>query len=547
LTGAAAETGWRVRGLELGLHEPEAVLRERAAGALGVPPGDVRSLRLARKSVDARQRRGVRRIHFVCHVDVELARPPRGAVFERSRRAGRVVERPAALPLAPERVDPGMRDAAVAVVGAGPAGLLAALVLAERGARVTLVDRGSSLRARGRKLVAFERTRRPDPESNLLFGEGGAGTYSDGKLYTRVDDPLEAAVLDVLVACGAPEEIRYDARAHIGTDRLHRLLPRLRERLAAAGVAFQWDTRVDGLRVEERAGRRRVRALVTTAGELPCRAVVLAPGHSARDTWQRLADQGVVVEPKPFQLGVRVEHPQPLVDRGRYGEGPEAARLGPAYYALVSRPGTGAAGAHSFCMCPGGQIVASVSEPGLLCTNGMSNSRHSSPFANAGLVTTLAPADFGAGAFDGVALQRLLEARFFEAGGSDYHAPAQRVPDFLAGRETPAPGRSSYRLGLVPGRVDALLPERVRDALRRALLHFDRAIPGFAGPEGLLVGIETRSAGPVRLVRDGETRRAEGFANLLPVGEGAGHAGGIMTAALDGAHAARALLRLGCD
>jgi uncharacterized FAD-dependent dehydrogenase len=283
-----------------------------------------------------------------------------------------------------------------------------------------------------------------------------------------------------------------------------------------------------------------VRAVRTTAGELQCDALIVAVGHSARDTWAWLARDGVVFEAKPFQLGVRIEHPQALVTAGRYGTGPEARMLGPAAYNLRAPAPLGGLGAHSFCMCPGGRIVASVSEPGGLCTNGMSNSKHSSRYANAAVVTTLGPASFaehGAGPFAGVALQRALEARFFAAGGGTYAAPAQRAPAVLAGREASGDFSTSYGFGVVPGRIDALLPQAVRDALRGALAAFDRQLPGFGGPEGVLVGVETRSSGPVRAPRDGETRCAAGFANLYPIGEGAGHAGGITSAAIDGAHA----------
>jgi uncharacterized FAD-dependent dehydrogenase len=455
-----------------------------------------------------------------------------------------VVPAPARARIEVERPHPSLARACAVVVGAGPAGLFAALVLARNGLAVTLLDRGAALRERGRAVGRFDRSRVPDPETNLLFGEGGAGTYSDGKLYTRVEDPLEVPLLEELVACGAPPEILYDARAHIGTDRLHRILPLLRARLEADGVTFLWRTRLEKLVLEDGAPRR-VRAVATSAGEIACDALVLAPGHSARDTWERLAAQGVAVEAKPFQLGVRIEHPQALIDAGRHGAGPEAAALGPASYNLACKAGEGLPAAHSFCMCPGGRIVASVSEPGLLCTNGMSNSRHSSPFANAALVTTLGPRELGPGPFAGVELQRELEARFFREGGGDYTAPAQRAPEFLLGRDSRDAGPSSYRFGTRPGRIDLLLPTRVREALRRALARFDRLIPGFAGPEALLVGLESRSSGPLRLPRDECTRRARGFANLYPVGEGAGYAGGIMSAALDGARAAQALLQHG--
>jgi uncharacterized FAD-dependent dehydrogenase len=379
--------------------------------------------------------------------------------------------------------------------------------------------------------VKFHRTRVPDPETNLLFGEGGAGTYSDGKLYTRVDHELEVPILDELVACGAPPEILFDARAHIGTDRLHRLLPRLRARLEEAGVTLAWETRLEGLVTDE----SRVRAVRTTRGEIGCDAVVLATGHSARDTWRALAADGVRIEAKPFQFGVRIEHAQDRITEQRYG----TDRLGPASYNLVCRR----VGVHSFCMCPGGRIVASVNEAGTLCTNGMSNARHSSGFANAALVVTVGPDEFGPGAFAGVEYQRKFEEAFFAAGGRDYSAPVQTASDFLAGRDSTGAFRTSYVLGTRPGRIDRLLPDRVRASLAVALEAFDAELPGFAGDSALLVGVETRSSGPIRMVRDPDSRAALGLSNLYPVGEGAGYAGGIMSAALDGARSAQSLLR----
>jgi hypothetical protein len=539
-----ATQSYRVLGLELGLEEPEAVLRERALAAAGVGAELVRGFRIARKALDARRRGGARRLHFVVHAEIVLDAGAQPASLERALRAGRVVPAPGRGAIEVARVHASARGAHVVVVGAGPAGLFAALVLARGGARVTLIDRGPALRERGRAVAAFGNRREPDPEANLLFGEGGAGTYSDGKLYTRVEHPLEVPLLEELVACGAPPEILYDARAHVGTDRLHRILPALRGRLEASGVRFAFGVRLEGLVADARSPRR-VRALATSQGELGCDALLLAPGHSARDTWHALERDGVALEAKPFQLGVRIEHPQDLIDAGRYGREVASGLLSPAYYALACRAGNGSAPAHSFCMCPGGQIVAAVNLPGFLCTNGMSNSRHSSGWANAALVVTLGPRELGAEIWAGVAFQQALERAAFAAGGGDYTAPAQRAPDFLAGRETRSLGATSYRFGVRPGRLDELLPEAVRDALRRALTRWGREIPGFASQAGLLVGVETRSSGPVRLPRDEGSRRARGFANLFPVGEGSGHAGGIMSAAIDGARSAQALLEQG--
>jgi uncharacterized FAD-dependent dehydrogenase len=536
----------RVSGLVQRLDEPDDSLRARAALQAGLSTVPLRGFRFVRRSLDARRTRGA--MHFVCQVELVIDAEPLPASVARALRSGRASEvDPPPEPVIEKRRD-GVEGARAVVVGAGPAGIFAAWILAQNGVRVHVLERGADVRDRAKRVVGFHRSREVDPETNLLFGEGGAGTFSDGKLYTRIDDPFEPLILEELVACGAPPEILYDARAHIGTDKLHRVLPRLRARLEERGVVFHWNTRMEELVLEE-SSVRRVRAARTSAGELGCEALFLAPGHSARDTWTRLHAQGVLFEAKPFQLGVRIEHPQELVTRGRYGSGEEARLLGPASYNLVSRASEAAAAAHSFCMCPGGKIVASVSEAGLLCTNGMSNSRHSSPWANAALVTTVQPADFAAfgdGPFAGVALQRSLERAFFEAGGGNYCAPAQRASDFLAGRSTEDGRlRTSYVFGAVPARIDRLVPEGVRGAIARALVSFERAIPGFSGPEGLLVGLESRSSGPVRIPRDPTTLRALGFANLFPCGEGAGYAGGITSAALDGVRAAKAWLTSG--
>ncbi len=531
---------WRLFQLDAPVGASDLELREAAARELGFEPGALRGMRIARRALDARVRGGERRLRWVCHVDLIVDAKRRPARLERALRAGRAKEAPPQVGVELDAVDPSWRATGappVVVVGAGPGGLFAAHVLARNGVRVVLVERGPRVEERGRHVVRFHRTRAVDPERNLLFGEGGAGTYSDGKIYTRVDDPLEVPLLEELVACGAPPEILYDSSAHIGTDKLHRILPRLRARLEAEGVEFRFDTRVESLVLDS----GRVRALRTSAGDVAASAVVLAVGHSARDTWRALADQGVAFAAKPFQLGLRIEHSQELIDRGRFG-GPQPV-LGAASYNLVCRASESLPSAFSFCMCPGGRIVASVNEPGLLCTNGMSNSKHSSAWATAALVTTFGPEQFGEGAFAGVELQRELERRFFEAGGSDYTAPAQGARDFLEGRASETVRRSTYTFGERPARLDELLPPLGRDALRRALALFERQLPHFSSNEGLFVGLESRSSGPVRMLRDAQRRCAVGIENLYPVGEGAGYAGGIMSAALDGAGSAQALLR----
>jgi uncharacterized FAD-dependent dehydrogenase len=538
---------WRLLGLEWELRASDDELRRQAARHAGVEPEVVRGFRIARKSLDARFRGGRRRMRFVGHVDLMLDAGVRTEALKKLLRKGRASEPLPPETLAAPAVHPSLalpQPARVAIVGAGPAGLAAALVLAESGIPATIVERGPQVGERSRRLVRFHRHRQLDPDANLLFGEGGAGTYSDGKIYTRVDDPLEVPLLEALVEAGAPPAIAYDSLAHIGTDRLHRMLPRIRARLEAGGIRFVWNTRMEGIRCDAGAPRR-VQALRTTAGEIPCDALILAPGHSARETWRQLDAAGVPFEARPFQLGLRIEHPQELIDRGRYGDGPDSALLGAASYNLVSRAQGSVRAAHSFCMCPGGRIVASVHEEGVLCTNGMSNSTHSSPWATSAIVTTMGPADFGQGPFDGVEFQARLERAAFHLGGGDYTAPAQTAADFLAGRITATIRETTWPFGTVGARLDELVPPLVRDALGRALRHFDRALPGFAGETGLFVGIETRSSGPIRIPRDEETLLADGFANLRPVGEGAGWAGGIMSAMIDGARAARSLAARG--
>ena len=529
----------RAMAIELGLNESDSVLCARSAQAIGIDEAVVQGLRMGRRALDARRRGRRHVLRFVIHVDLDLPADFRSDALDRALKSGRArrVDPPAVFALeAPPRHWQSRR---VVVVGSGPAGLYAAWTLAANGVAVDLIDRGPNLRDRGRAVARFSGSRELDPERNLLYGEGGAGTYSDGKLYTRTQHALEAPILQTLIDAGAEPEIAFDARAHVGTDRLHRILPRLRGQLEDMGVRFHFDTRLESFVTD---GVGSVSAVRTSKGELPADAVMLAIGHSARDTLRALSAEGLVVEAKPFQLGLRIEHPQSLIDLGRFGEGADLEKLGHAYYSLVAKGSDGVPTVHSFCMCPGGQIVASVAQPGLLCTNGMSNSKHSSPFGNSGLVVTLGAREFGEGAFAGLEYQEKLESAFFEAGGGDYTAPAQRVPDFLAGREKSALLRSSYKFGLHATRVDQLLPASVTEALRAAILRFDRQIPGYAGDQGVLVGVESRSSSPFRIPRDPESRIAQAFENLYPIGEGAGYAGGIMSAAIDGARSAWALL-----
>ena len=525
--------------ITLAAEEPESLLRAKCAQQIGISEDEIVDLRIAHRSLDARRRGRRHELKFVFHVDVGLSASAEATAVDQALKAGRARPIQESVDFVRVEIEASKRDQRFAVVGAGPAGLYAAWTLAANGVRVDLIDRGPALQDRGRALALFNKTRDVDPERNILYGEGGAGTYSDGKLYTRTQHAIEAPIVRTLIEAGAAPEIAFDARAHVGTDRLHRILPVLRARLEEMGVRFHFDTRVDALGIR---GDKRVVELETSSGTMPCDGVILALGHSARDTIRSFYKQGLELEAKPFQLGLRIEHPQALIDEGRFGAGADLARLGHANYSLVAKAEGEASAVHSFCMCPGGQIVAAVAQPGLLCTNGMSNSKHSSPFANSGLVMTLGPREFGDGVFAGVDYQEALERRFFEAGGGDYSVPTQRVIDFVEGRASSRLGRSSYRLGSTSVRIDELLPESMTTALRAGIRKFERQLPGYSGEEGVLVGIESRSSGPIRMPRDRITRLASGFENLWPVGEGAGYAGGIMSAAIDGARSAWAAL-----
>jgi uncharacterized FAD-dependent dehydrogenase len=376
-----------------------------------------------------------------------------------------------------------------------------------------------------------------DPESNVLFGEGGAGAFSDGKLTSR--SAAAGEVLDALVEAGAPAETLYHARPHVGTDLLAGVVRGLRRRIESHGGSFAFGTRAEGLVLEAGA----VRGLDTSAGRLEAGAVVLAPGASARDTYGWLLRAGVGLGPKPFQMGVRIEHPQSLVDKAQYGRFAGHPRLGAAEYRLVSRGRPGAKAVYTFCMCPGGEIMAAVASARELSTNGMSRSARDGPYASSALVATFEPhTDFGGEPLAGVHFQARVERAAYAAGGGGWRAVAQRASDYLAGRATRGRLETSYWFGVVAGSISYFLPAGYGKWLARALVEFDNKISGFAGPEGVLVGFEARASGPVRVPRDERSRQSLTTPGLYPAGEGAGYAGGILSSAADGLRAARAVI-----
>ena len=433
------------------------------------------------------------------------------------------------------------------VIGAGPCGLFAALILAQMGFRPLILDRGKVVRERTKDTWRLWRRSVLDPESNVQFGEGGAGTFSDGKLHSQIKDPrhLGRKVLTEFVRAGAPPEILTDAKPHIGTFRLVTVVEHLRATIEALGGEYRFESRVADLDIATTPeGTRQVRGVTLASGErIAAEQVVLAVGHSARDTFKMLFDREVAIEAKPFSIGFRIEHPQSLIDRARFGAAAGHPILGAADYKLVHHCANGRA-VYSFCMCPGGTVVAATSEEGRVATNGMSQYSRNERNANAGIVVGITPADYPGGPLAGIEFQRHWEARAFAAGGGTYAAPAQRVGDFLAGRPSTALGAviPSYRPGVTPTDLSTCLPDYAIAAIREALPAFARKIPGFAMDDAVLTGVETRTSSPIRIRRNADFESLNTI-GLYPAGEGAGFAGGILSAGVDGIKVAEAVAR----
>jgi uncharacterized protein len=512
--------------LFVALEESEEPLTTLAARALGRPPSDVGEVRVLRRALDARKGRG---------------RPPGYQLRLLVGDPGQSVRSLGPTATMRPRWPAGRPMPRVVIVGAGPAGAFAALRLTEAGIAPTIVERGKPVQPRRRDLAELQRGTL-NPDSNYCFGEGGAGTYSDGKLYTRSKDRQAVArVLADLLRFGAPPEIQIDSRPHVGSNRLPKVLTALRAELEQASVVYRFETEATGLRCE----RGRVRAVRLRGGdELAADAVVLAVGHSARPVYQWLVDSGIAVVRKDFALGVRMEHPQPVIDRLQYGAHAGHPRLPPAFYELKT-PAAGRT-VYSFCMCPGGWIVPAATEPDGVVVNGMSLSRRDSPFANAGIVVELRAADFGPpseGPLAGVRLQRTIEQAAFHLGGGRFRAPAAKLEDFLARRPGHKLPSTSYRPGIVDAALDEVFPAFLSEPLRQGLAALVRRFPELAHPEAVLIAAETRTSAPVRIVRDPVTLASPSVEGLYPCGEGAGYAGGIISAALDGQRVAGAILQ----
>jgi uncharacterized FAD-dependent dehydrogenase len=433
------------------------------------------------------------------------------------------------------------------VVGMGPAGLFAGLLLAQMGFRPLILERGKEVRERTRDTWGLWRESVLNPESNVQFGEGGAGTFSDGKLYSQIKDPkhLGRKVLDEFVKAGAPEEILYVGHPHIGTFRLVGMVEKMRETIRSLGGEIRFGSRMDDIEISEgHNGVKQVTGVVLNNGDrIATSHLVLAVGHSARDTFEMLHKRGVYIEPKPFSIGLRIEHPQSLIDRARYGKNAGNTLLGAADYKLVYHAANGRS-VYSFCMCPGGTVVAATSEAGCVVTNGMSQYSRNKRNANSGIVVGITPEqDYPGGPLAGIELQRRLESRAFELGGKNYHAPGQLVGDFLAGRPSTEFGgvRPSYTPGVRLTDLSIALPDFAIAAIREALPAFAKQIKGYDMADAVLTGVETRTSSPIRIKRNKDDYQSINTRGLYPSGEGAGYAGGILSAAVDGIEVAEAV------
>ncbi|MGB4765781.1 MAG: NAD(P)/FAD-dependent oxidoreductase [Rugosibacter sp.] len=537
----------RLTELKLPLNHGPDDLHAAILARLGITSDALLNVQIYRRSVDARKSSAV---ILTYTVDVVVANEE--AIYQRLQKTA-ATTRTGGHPVS-RTPDMDYRFVAHAadkqsivrpvVIGTGPCGLFAGLLLAQMGFRPIILERGKAVRERTQDTWKFWRQSQLNPESNVQFGEGGAGTFSDGKLYSQVRDPeyRSRKVLTEFVKAGAPEEILYVAKPHIGTFRLVSMVENMRASIEALGGEIRFSQRVTDFDIEHGQSEGKLRGLTLASGEyIAANHVVLAIGHSARDTFYTLHERGVFMEAKPFSIGVRIEHPQSLIDEARYGANAGHPILGAADYKLVHHAKNGRS-AYSFCMCPGGTVVAAASEPGRLVTNGMSQYSRNERNANSAIVVGITPADYPGNPLAGIEFQRHWEALAYQAGGSTYAAPAQRVGDFLAQRPSTTLGDvlPSYKPAIHLTDLSLCLPDFVIKTLFEALPAFDKQIRGFAMDDALMTGIETRTSSPVRITRNDQYQSLN-TRGLFPAGEGAGYAGGILSAAIDGIKAAEAV------
>ena len=530
----------RLSGLTLPLDHPDEAMPEAICTRLGVPREDLLGFEVVKRGNDARKKSA---ILLVYTVDVSLR--DEAAVLARLAGDHELRQRPDTDYRFPVMAPQGWSGLRPVVVGAGPCGLFAGLVLAQMGFRPIILDRGKVVRERTKDTWGLWRRSELNPDSNVQFGEGGAGTFSDGKLYCRIKDPrfLGRKVMEEFVKAGAPPEILYVAHPHIGTFKLVKVVENIREQIVALGGEIRFEQRVTDVHIEN-GHLRGLTVLDQTTGqshELRADHVVMALGHSSRDTFEMLHARGVHIEAKPFSIGFRVEHPQGLIDRARWGRHAGHPLLGAADYKLVHHASNGRS-VYSFCMCPGGTVVAATSEPGRVVTNGMSQYSRNERNANAGIVVGIDPRDYPGDALAGIALQRELESNAFVLGGGDYRAPGQLVGDFIAGKPSTALGSvtPSYKPGVTPTDLHKALPAYAIEAMREAFPAFGRKIKGFDTHDAVLTGVETRTSSPIKITR-GDDFQSLNVRGLYPAGEGASYAGGILSAGVDGIKVAEAV------
>ena len=526
-------------------HEADA-LAAAILERLGIEPSDLLSFNVFKRSYDARHKS---HIQLIYQLDVEVAEGVEQPLLETFAQSSRVGPSPdtnyhfVAHASADFPAPPQQRPI---VIGFGPCGILAALLLAQMGLKPLVLERGQAVRQRTQDTWGFWRKRSLNTESNVQYGEGGAGTFSDGKLYSQVKDKrhLGRKVMNEFVAAGAPEEILYVSKPHIGTFKLVTMVEKMRAEIIRLGGEIRFGQKVEALlRDIDGEGDGQVRGLITSDGEtIESKHIVLAIGHSARDTFQMVLDAGVFIEPKPFSIGFRIEHPQSVIDEARFGDNAGHPLLGAADYKLVHHCKSGRS-VYSFCMCPGGTVVAATSEEGRVVTNGMSQYSRNERNANSAIVVGINPEeDYPGHALAGIDLQRELESLAYRMGGENYNAPAQLVGDFLKDKPSTALGTvvPSYQPGITLTDLSDALPDFAIAAIREALLAFDKQIKGFAMADAVLTGIETRSSSPICIRRSGNFQSVN-TRGLYPAGEGAGYAGGILSAGIDGIKVAEAL------
>jgi len=535
------DTMLRIQELKLPLDHAEPALRQAILKRLALSDQALVSFTVFKRAYDARKRSDIQLIYTLdCEVKDEAS------VLKRLAKDKQIGKSPDLDYKPPVRAPQG--QARPVVAGLGPCGLFAGLLLAEMGFNPIILERGKIVRERTVDTFKFWRKAELNPESNAQFGEGGAGTFSDGKLYSQIKDPrhLGRKVLKEFVEAGAPEEILFVSKPHIGTFRLVSMIEHMRAKIIALGGEIRFDQRVTDILIQENGREKSIAGVVLDSGEaIETDRVVMALGHSARDTFQMLYDRGVFFEAKPFSIGVRIEHPQSIIDCARFGPNAGHPILGAADYKLAHHANNGRS-VYSFCMCPGGTVVATASEPGRLVTNGMSQYSRHERNANAGMVVGVTPEDFPedarANPLAGIVFQRHWEELAYKAGGSSWFAPAQLVGDFLANRPSTALGAviPSYKPGVTPTDMNLCLPEYATTAMREALAVFGRQIDGFSMDDAVMTGVETRTSSPVRMTR-GPDLQSLTVKGLYPAGEGAGYAGGILSAAVDGIKVAEAV------